>query len=198
MDGIVFSHDGTSGFGGIWSTITAARSFSGILLDIPPYGATHWIRYTGGATAALKIGEILTGNTSTKTCHLLGRAIENGVAAGNSDAGILIVNQVSGAFLGDTTLTGVSTGTVTINAAQEFISLLAYQQPKAALITVETASINFTLNGSVPTVTAGTNFGLTMTAGQSYVIRGAVNVRKFACINSIAASGAIMKYELFF
>jgi hypothetical protein len=195
---IVFAYDGTVGFSGIWTGMTAARSFDKALIDISQ-NATHWIRYTGGATAALLINEQLTGNTSAKTCRLLARAIENGNSAGSSDAGILLVNSVSGAFLGDTTLTGgTSTGTATINSAQEFIPLLALHQPKAALITVENAPINFTFGGIVPTVTSGTNFVHYMAAGQSYVIRGAVNIRTFACINAVASNGAILKYSLFF
>ena len=69
--------------------------------------------------------------------------------------------------------------------------------PKAALITVETAAINFTLDGTLPTATSGTNYGHKMDAGQSYVIRGYKNIRKFKCINAVASNGAIVKYTLF-
>ena len=198
MLGVIFAYDGEAGFCGTWSAMTAARGFDKALLNIPQ-DATHWIRYTGGASAALRVGELLTGNASLKNCRLLAQAIENGVASGSSDAGIILVNSVSGAFLGDTTLTGGTTGgTVTINAAQEFIPLLVRTAPKAALIVAEGFAINFTLCGSVPTVTAGTNYGTTISAGQSYVIRGFNNIRKFSCINSVASSGALLKTTLFY
>ena len=57
---IVFAHDGNCVFEGIWTAITAARGFNASLLSIPK-DAGHWVRYTTGATAALSIGEKLTG-----------------------------------------------------------------------------------------------------------------------------------------
>ena len=198
MNGTIFAYDGEAGFCGTWSAMTAARGFDKALLDINQL-ATHWIRYTGGATAALRLNEKLTGNASASTCRLLAQAIENGVASGSSDAGIIFVNAVSAAFLGDVTLTGALTGgTITINAAQEFIPILPRTQPKAALIVAEGFAVNFTLCGSVPTVSAGTNYGTTISAGQSYVIRGYNNIRRFSCINSVASSGALLKTTLFY
>ena len=69
-------------------------------------------------------------------------------------------------------------------------------QVRAALITVEIAPINFTMDGSTPTVTAGTNLGHQLAAGQSYVISGENNVRNFQCINAVASSGAIVKFSM--
>lgn len=71
-------------------------------------------------------------------------------------------------------------------------------QCKAALITVEVADINFTLDGTAPSAAAGTNVGHQMAASQSFIIRGWNNVRKFSCINRVASSGAIVKYTLFY
>ena len=212
--GVVFLHDGETGFEGRWSIMTTARSFAAAQLDIPPQ-ATHWIRYTGGATHAMVLPDIITGNNSTNTCLCLAQIIENGVASGSTDDGIILVCATPGltavgrlgvplpmpAFLGDTTLTGTtksSSGTMTINAAQEFIPLIPRQSPKAALIVVETASINFTQGKVIPTVTAGTNYGTTMTLGQSYVVRGYSNIRNFKAINTVDSSGAIMKYSLYY
>ena len=69
-------------------------------------------------------------------------------------------------------------------------------QVRSCLITVETAAINFTIDGSTPTVTTGTNVGHQLTAGQSYVISGEGNVRNFRCINAVAGSGAIVKFTM--
>jgi hypothetical protein len=190
----IFAHDGEAQFDGVWTTITAAKGFDPVLLDIPKE-ATHWVRYTTGATAALRLNEVLTGGTSHSTCRLVGKATETGTA-GSSDTGILLVNSISGAFQAETLTGGVSSGTVAI--IQDFIPLITIVQPKAALITVKSFPINFTLSGVTPTVTAGTNHGHQMDAGQSYVIRGYSNIRKFRCINAVNANGAIVEYSLFF
>jgi hypothetical protein len=51
--------------------------------------------------------------------------------------------------------------------------------------------------GTNPTAIAGTDYGHQMDAGQSYVVRGYNNIRKFKCINAVASNGAIVKYSLF-
>jgi hypothetical protein len=159
------------------------------------------------------IGDTLTGNNSTNTCVLVAQIIENGVASGSSDDGIILVKRTPTpaaaagkpvafpAFLGDTTLTGTSkysSGTLTIANTQEFVPLIPRQSPKAALITIETAAINFTQGGILPTATSGTNYGHIMSAGQSYVLRGYSNIRNFKAINSVASNGAILKYSLYY
>jgi hypothetical protein len=45
-----------------------------------------------------------------------------------------------------------------------------FTTPKTMLLTVETASINFTMDTTTPTVTAGTNLGHTLVSGQSMLI----------------------------
>jgi hypothetical protein len=70
-------------------------------------------------------------------------------------------------------------------------------QAKAALITVETANINFTLDGTSPTVTSGTNVGHTLVAGDSILIKGAVNIAAFKMIDN-AGSTAVVKVTYFF
>lgn len=191
----IFAHDGECGFSGIWIEITSAKGFDGVLLDVPS-NAQKYARFTGGATAVISAGETITGGTSSKTAIIVGVAAENG-AIGDSDAeGIIMVTGTSGAFQAET-ITSSGTGTVAI--AQDFISnKVAGLKPKAALITVETAPIKFTLDGTNPTATAGTNFGHQMDAGQSYVVRGWSNIRKFRCINAVASNGAIVKYSLFY
>lgn len=191
---ILFAHDGEAVFDGILTTLTSAKSFDALLLN-PPKDASHWVRYNTGATAAMKIGDTLTGNTSTSTCRLVGQIVENGTA-GSSDSGVIFVNQISADFTSTgETITATSTGTV--NIEQNFISILTKAPAKAALITVETAAIKFALSGTKPTATAGTNYIHQMDAGQSYVIRGWQNIKNFKCINAVASNGAIVKYTLF-
>jgi hypothetical protein len=69
---------------------------------------------------------------------------------------------------------------------------------RAALITVETADIRFTLDGTTPTITAGTAVGHLAASGQSYVVRGYDNIRNFKCINAVAGSGAVVKCTFFY
>ena len=191
----VFAHDGNCIFEGLWTSITAAKGFDSTLLSIPN-DATHWVRYTTGATAALSVGETLTGGTSSKTCVLVAQAVEVGTA-GSSDTGIIFVKSPSGAFQAETLTGGTSTGTVVI--AQDLIGLnKVHQHPKAVLLAAEVASLNTTVSGTIPTTTAGTNHGITMDAGQTRVIRGIQNIRNFKCINAIASSGAKLKYELYY
>lgn len=190
-----FAHDGECGIFGKWTAITAAKGFDKTLLEVP-VSATHYVRYTTGATAALMLGEKLTGGTSSATAILIGQAVEVGTA-GSSDTGILFLRQVSGTFQAETLTGAQSTGTVAI--IQDLIPLMvAGLQPKAALITVTTAALNFTMDGTTPTVTAGTDHGHTIDAGQSYVIRGYAAIRNFKCINAVATNGAILKYSLFY
>jgi hypothetical protein len=65
---------------------------------------------------------------------------------------------------------------------------------QAVLITVETQSIRFTLDGTTATVTVGHK----MDAGQSYVVRGEKSIRNFMAINAVASNGAELYCTLFF
>lgn len=192
---IVFSHDGNCKFTGVWTAITASKSFDTNLLNIPK-DATHWIRYITGGTAALSVGETLTGGTSSKTCKLVAQAVEVGTA-GAGDTGIIFVKSPSGTFVAETLTGGTSTGTVII--AQDLITLaLGNPHPKALLIAIETEAIKCTVSGQAPTTTAGTNYGVHMDAGQTRVIRGINNIKNFKAINAVASNGAILKWELYY
>lgn len=67
-----------------------------------------------------------------------------------------------------------------------------------ALISVETNPIRFTLDGTTPTVTAGTGAGHLLAAGGEYEIKGAGNVKNFKCINAVAGSVGVVKCTFFF
>jgi hypothetical protein len=193
----VFAHDGEVGFSGIWTGITAAKSFDDYLINparLHDAGVTHVFRYSTGATAALTQGETLTGGTSTSsTCVLVYQIVENGTA-GSGDSGWLFVNKVSGNFVAEA-LDGAS-GTVAIY--QNCRRIVPASPAKAALITVETASIRFSLSGHIAGTAAGSNIGHNMDAGQSYVVRGWDNIKKFSAINAVASNGAVIKYSLMF
>jgi hypothetical protein len=127
---------------------------------------------------------------------LVARVIENNVSAGSSDAGWLWLRAISGTFVAETLTGGTSTGTVVIYQAP--LPIVSTAVPKACLITVETDSIRFTTDGTLAGTTAASGMGHLMTAGQSYVIRGAFNINAFSAINAVNGNGAVMKYQLFY
>lgn len=88
----------------------------------------------------------------------------------------------------ETITTAASTG---FTASYLNYSTAANLPIKAALITVETASIRFTLDGTTPTTTAGGAVGHLMTAAQNYVVRGYENCRNFRCINAAGSSPTV-------
>jgi hypothetical protein len=193
---LVFSSEGECGFSGILKTMTASKSLHKYVLNVPA-NATHYVHFTTGSVAELREGEVLTGGTSTATVLLVGKAIDNGTAAGTDEEGTLFVRILSGTpTAAGETWTGVSTGTVV--TAQDPLPIRFFGQPKAALVTAETAAVNFTLDGTTPTATAGTNLGHQLSSGQSYVVNGWQNIRSFKAINSVNASGAILKYSMFY
>ena len=69
---------------------------------------------------------------------------------------------------------------------------------RAAIISVETADIRFTIDGTTPTITAGTGAGHLLQTGASFIITGESNVANFSCINAVASSGAKVKCTYMF
>ncbi len=190
-----FAHDGSAQIDGAWTAITAAKAFHANLLDIP-HDATHYVRYTTGTDYALRPGERLTGGTSLKTCNLVDYAPETGAIATDTEAGVLFVNSISGTMTaaGETLTGSLSAGTVvTIQAP---VALRSYGPAKAALISVETASILITFGGILAAITQ--TYGHIMTAGQNTVIRGISNIRSMRVINLVNANGAVLKYTLYY
>ena len=192
---LVFQHDGECGVSGIWSVITSSRGFGAALLN-PPEDATHYVRYTTGSVASLRVNELLTGGTNHETARIVALVVEQGTVGATTEEGVIYVKNPSGAFTSEILTGGKSGGTVVIN--QDFIPLAVHSPAKAALITVESATLNFTTDGTTPTLTAGTNYGHQMTSGQSTVIRGWNNIRNFRAINAANGSGAILKYSMFY
>lgn len=59
-----------------------------------------------------------------------------------------------------------------------------------ALITVETADIRYTTDGTTPTTTATTAIGHLASAGTVISLVGYQNIKNFRAINAVASSGA--------
>lgn len=70
---------------------------------------------------------------------------------------------------------------------------------KAVLISVETADIRFTMNGTTPVITATSGgTGHLLASGQSFIVDGYTSVRNFKCINAVADSGAIVRCSFYY
>jgi hypothetical protein len=69
---------------------------------------------------------------------------------------------------------------------------------KVALVTVEVAAVRFTVDGTTPTVLAGTAAGHQLNPGDSYVVRGYEACRNFRAINDVASNGAILHCTYFY
>lgn len=97
--------------------------------------------------------------------------------------------------------------TITTNTVAQYIPTVMLNYPtveglmglrvKAALVTVEGGSINFTMDGTTPTTTASTNLGHTLVSNDSILITDWENVKNFQWINSVASSGVIVKITTF-
>lgn len=67
-----------------------------------------------------------------------------------------------------------------------------------ALITVETADIRWTCDGTTPTVTAGTALGHIASDGDAILISGHDNIKAFRAINAVASNGATLRVTFYF
>jgi hypothetical protein len=67
------------------------------------------------------------------------------------------------------------------------------RQVKRAVITVETAAINFCVDGSTPTLTSGTHQGHLLQVGDVLTLNDITEIIMFRCINAVASSGSVVK-----
>jgi hypothetical protein len=72
------------------------------------------------------------------------------------------------------------------------------RHPEAATIQVETAAIRYTVDGTTPTVTAGTGIGFIGVSGDVIVIEGYENIVKFRAINEVASNGAKLQVAYYY
>jgi hypothetical protein len=70
---------------------------------------------------------------------------------------------------------------------------------RSVLITVETAAVRFTMDGTAAVVTAtagGT--GHLLDIGQSFIVRGQESIRNFRAINAVASTGSVIFCSFYF
>lgn len=95
-------------------------------------------------------------------------------------------------------LTGASTATGTVSlddlALYEVVDHLAdIRQCTRAVLTCEIASVNFTIDGTTPTITTGTYQGHLLNAGDVLTLNSIDEIKNFKCINAVASNGAVLK-----
>ena len=75
----------------------------------------------------------------------------------------------------------------------EIVEEVDHRQVKRAVITVDTAAINFCVDGSTPTVTSGTHQGHLLNVGDVLTLNDITEIKLFRCINAVASNGAVVK-----
>jgi hypothetical protein len=91
--------------------------------------------------------------------------------------------------------TSVAAGTVTLDnlSLVEIVNEQDRMQVKRAVISVETAAVNFTVDGTTPTVTSGTYQGHLLNPNDVLTLNDIAEIRQFRCINAVASNGAVVK-----
>ena len=100
-----------------------------VYTEVYKASASGWVKqdlgskmtFDTGATAALTVGETLTGGTSTATGTLLKVVITSGTVAGGDATGYILIDVLTGTFQSGETLTGGTSGG-TINSTSLAVS----------------------------------------------------------------------------
>ena len=94
------------------------------------------------------------------------------------------------------TLSGTSaSGAVTFDdlSLLEIVEPQNRMQVKRAVITVEVGDVNFTIDGTTPTITSGTYQGHLLKVGDVLTLNDVEEIRRFRTINAVASNGAVIK-----
>ncbi len=148
-------------------------------------GATYEFTYTT-STASGDVAATITTAFAAAATSLIGLGT----------AGTYKVRFVAAAIPGAFTISATSSsGAVTMDALSlvELVEPQDVMQVKRAVITVETAGINFCVDGTTPTVTSGTYQGHLLGVGDVLTLNDIAEIRKFRCINAVDSSGAVVK-----
>lgn len=105
------------------------------------------------------------------------------------------IDGVAGSY--EKIATASSTGPTSAKIAPTTGSF-AGKKARAAIISVEVADVRFTIDGTTPTVSAGTGAGHLLVNGASWEILGENNVENFKAINAVAGSGAVVHLTYLF
>ena len=192
---LTFSIDGSSQFLGVFSDLTAVTTIPKELIT-PPKEATHYVHYTTGSVAAIAALETLNGGTSLASAIVVAKVVLSGAPGTSNEVGILFLRDISGIFQAETLTGGTSTGTAVI--AQAPIRMkFAGMHAKRFLGIVETATLGWSVDGTIPTVSGGTNNCLVAFAGSTLTVDVDDNIDNLKMINATASSGTKVRFTLF-
>jgi hypothetical protein len=104
------------------------------------------------------------------------------------------VFEISGIAIGYESLTTATAVGFTASEILPTTGAYTGEKARAAIISVETADVRFTIDGTTPTVT----IGHLLPNGSSFIITGERNVTNFRCMNAVAGSGATVKCTYLF
>jgi hypothetical protein len=108
---------------------------------------------------------------------------------------VFLINGVAGGFETLTTATAVGfTSSKILPTTGNFVG----KRARSIIISVETADIRFTIDGTTPTTTADGAVGHLLPTGASYEINGEENIANFKCINAVGSNGAVVKCTFLF
>ena len=108
---------------------------------------------------------------------------------------VFVINGVAGGFETLTTAAVIGfTSSKILPTSGDFVG----KRARSVIISVETADIRFTIDGTTPTTTATTAVGHLLPVNASYEINGELNIANFKCINAVGSSGATVKCTFLF
>jgi len=121
---------------------------------------------------------------------------------GSGVAGTYSVRFEAATTPGNFVIGGVSgaAGAITLDdlSLKEIVSGRDQMQAKRAVLTCEVGAINFTFDGTTPTVTSGTYQGHILNVGDVLTLNDIVEIQQFRCINAVASNGAVLKVSYSF
>lgn len=125
-------------------------------------------------------------------------ASESTALTGLGTAGTYTVSFTAATTPGAFVLTGSSAaaGTVTLDtfALLEAVDVIGgNRQAHRAVVECLTAAVNFTTDGSTPTITTGTHQGHILNPGDIVTLNDISEIVQFRCINSVASNGAVLR-----
>lgn len=104
--------------------------------------------------------------------------------------------QVAGTY--ETITPGNTATKLTVAKYAPTTGEFANKKAVKALITVKSNAIHWTLDGTTPTQSGGTNIGMYTGSGQSIEIDGNRDISRFICIDETAGAASTIRVTYFF
>lgn len=200
MSNMVFTKGGTGSIFVQYGSdlIDAVTALDSALLQ-PPQDATHFLRFGSGQNTGLVPGVMLTGQTSAATLRVVSVVITYGTIGTSDAAGILFVKEVSGTVSSGENLR-VSASTYCVARSTQVENTVRGMLAKGVVMSVETNSARYTLDGIGPTNSTDTPAGLghLIVAADYVKIMGVGNLKGLRFRNAVAASNGVVNFSILY